>query len=30
MPTNFPGDTEIDVAWQELMAISELQVTLRH
>ncbi|XP_023280855.1 nuclear factor erythroid 2-related factor 2-like [Seriola lalandi dorsalis] len=33
MPTNFPGarshgappDTEIDVAWQELMAISELQ-----
>ncbi|XP_040902710.1 transcription factor NF-E2 45 kDa subunit [Toxotes jaculatrix] len=33
MPTNFPGakshgatqDTEMDVAWQELMAISELQ-----
>lgn len=36
MSTNFPGarshgtpqDTEMDVAWQELMAITELQVTL--
>lgn len=36
MSTNFPGarshgtpqDTEVDVAWQELMAITELQVTL--
>lgn len=36
MPTNFPGvrshgapqDTEMDVAWQELMAITELQVTI--
>lgn len=34
MPTNFPGarshgapqDTEMDMAWQELMAITELQV----
>lgn len=34
MPTNFPGprshgtlqDTEMDLAWQELMAITELQV----
>lgn len=36
MSANFPGarshgtpqDTEVDVAWQELMAITELQVTL--
>lgn len=36
MSANFPGtrphgapqDTEMDVAWQELMAITELQVTL--
>lgn len=36
MSTNFPGarshgapqDTEMDVAWQELMAITELQVEL--
>lgn len=36
MSTNFPGarshgapqDTEMDVAWQELMAITELQVVL--
>lgn len=35
MSNNFPGarshgapqDTEMDVAWQELMAITELQVT---
>lgn len=25
-----PQDTEMDVAWQELMAITELQVTLQH
>ena len=36
MSANFPGarshgapqDTEMDVTWQELMAITELQVTL--
>lgn len=39
MPNNFPGTRthgatqetqEMDVAWQELMAITELQVTLQY
>lgn len=38
MSSNYPGarphgapqDTEMDVAWQELMAIPELQVTLTY
>lgn len=38
VPANFPGarthgapqDTEMDVAWQELMAISELQVIFKN
>lgn len=38
MTANFPGarprgalqDCEMDVAWQELMAITELQVAIHH